>query len=75
MCARQQEVFKKDENIGQMAVKFVTEQVRRCTESLRGKLVQTGPYSRAASRAYRVSRSATGKGGSSVQARTIGQSS
>jgi len=28
VCAREQEIFKKDEQVGQMAVRFVTEQVR-----------------------------------------------
>ncbi|GJN89203.1 hypothetical protein Rhopal_002181-T1 [Rhodotorula paludigena] len=45
VCARQQEVFKKDENIGQMAVKFVTEQSLEIRDR-QGRLVGAGSHDR-----------------------------
>ncbi|GAA5835579.1 hypothetical protein JCM11251_002968 [Rhodosporidiobolus azoricus] len=45
VCARQQEIFKKDEHVGQMAVRFVTEQSLEIRDP-QGRLVGTGSHQR-----------------------------
>ncbi|BGP15960.1 hypothetical protein JCM10213_004775 [Rhodosporidiobolus nylandii] len=45
VCARQQEIFKKDENVGQMAVRFVTQQSLEIRDPS-GRLVGTGSHAR-----------------------------
>ncbi|GAA6027331.1 hypothetical protein JCM8097_002600 [Rhodosporidiobolus ruineniae] len=45
VCARQQEVFKKDEHIGQMVVRFVTEQSLEVRDT-KGRLVGSGSHDR-----------------------------
>ncbi|GAA5857509.1 hypothetical protein JCM8547_009309 [Rhodosporidiobolus lusitaniae] len=45
VCARQQELFKKDENVAQMVVRFVTEQSLEIRDP-RGRLVGTGSHDR-----------------------------
>ncbi|GAA5983206.1 hypothetical protein JCM11641_006849 [Rhodosporidiobolus odoratus] len=44
VCARQQEIFKKDENVGQMVVRFVTEQSLEIRDPS-GRLVGNGSHS------------------------------
>ncbi|GAA5905882.1 hypothetical protein JCM5296_004344 [Sporobolomyces johnsonii] len=43
VCARQQEIFKKDENVGQMAVRFVTKQSLEIRDA-KGSLVGSGSH-------------------------------
>ncbi|GAA5928351.1 uncharacterized protein JCM15063_003857 [Sporobolomyces koalae] len=43
VCAREQELFKKDEPVGQLAVRFVTEQSLEIRDA-RGRLVGTGSH-------------------------------
>ncbi|GAA6002443.1 hypothetical protein JCM10207_001122 [Rhodosporidiobolus poonsookiae] len=45
VCAREQEIFKKDEKVGQVAVRFVTEQSLEIRD-LQGRLVGNGSHER-----------------------------